>query len=116
MLALISQRRVEEAIEVFDKLEKQGNLDYRIAVYWLRESIKPHNFGYPQSFSCCLLHIGKKISLDTHNDLLELLAYSGLGDYAVVKGRSQFIEHQALICDSGTKLEFIPANVAERKS
>ncbi|XP_065882357.1 small ribosomal subunit protein mS39-like isoform X2 [Dysidea avara] len=58
---------------------------------------------------------GEKISLETRNNLLELLAYTGLGNNKIVDRRSKFVEHQALLCDPDTKPQFIPANVTRTK-
>lgn len=59
--------------------------------------------------------IGKKVSLETRNNLLELLSYDGIGNDTVVTSRSKYIEHQRLLNDS-KDLEFIPANPTAVKS
>jgi len=51
---------------------------------------------------------GKKVPLETRNNLLELLCYDGVGNDTMVTNRSKFIVHQRLLNDR-EDLEFIPA-------
>ena len=69
----------------------------------------------PLNFKLQFVVTGEKISLETRNNLLELLAYTGLGNNKIVDRRSKFVEHQALLCDPDTKPQFIPANVTRTK-
>ena len=59
--------------------------------------------------------VGEKITLETRNNLLELLSYDGVGNDTMVTSRSKFIEHQRLLSDV-KDLEFIPANPSSVKS
>jgi len=63
----------------------------------------------------CYLTTGKIVSLETQNNLLQLLSYDGVGNDTVVTSRSKFIEHQRLL-NKTNSLEFIPANPASVKS
>ena len=61
------------------------------------------------------MSVGEKVTLETRNNLLELLSYDGVGNDTMVTSRSKFIEHQRLLNDV-KDLEFIPANPSSVKS
>ena len=76
---------------------------------------KKVSFGIYRVAKIFCFTTGEKVSLETRNNLLELLSYDGVGNDTIVTSRSKFIEHQHLL-NNVKDLEFIPTSAPSVKS